>query len=102
MKGKEIMMRKKTMKKGLSTAVFTVYTAFCCMLLFGMNGQAYIDPSVMTYMIQAVAGIVIAIGAVVGIYWRRTRNKIRNKLGMDENQGKEVESDEIKVKQDKL
>ena len=27
---------------------------------------AYIDPSVMTYTIQAVAGIAIAIGAAVG------------------------------------
>lgn len=94
-------MRKRTMKKGLSAAVFSVYAAFCFMLLFGVNGQAYIDPSVMTYVIQAAAGIVIAIGAAAGIYWRRARNKIRDKLGIDENQGKEVEPDEIKVKQDR-
>lgn len=55
----------------------------------------YIDPSVMTYAIQAVAGVVIAIGAAVGIYWRKAKKKMNEKLGIDENRNKEVESDEI-------
>ena len=59
---------------------------------------AYIDPSVMTYTIQAVAGIAIAIGAAVGIYFRKAKKKVSNKLGIDENRNKEVESDEIIVK----
>ena len=29
-----------------------VLTAFTAMLMFGANGEAYIDPSVMTYVIQ--------------------------------------------------
>jgi len=62
------------------------------------NVRAYIDPSVMTYTIQAVAGIAIAIGAAVGIYFRRAKKKIGNKLNIDENKNKEVESDEIVVK----
>lgn len=73
------------MKKKLWTTGFAVYVSICCMLLFGANGQAYIDPSVMTYVIQAVSGIVIAAGAVVGIYWRKAKRKINNKLGIDEN-----------------
>ena len=59
---------------------------------------AYIDPSVMTYTIQAVAGIAIAIGAAVGIYFRKAKKKVSDKLGIDENRNKEVESDEIVVK----
>lgn len=55
----------------------------------------YIDPSVMTYAIQAIAGVVIAIGAAVGIYWRKAKKKMNEKLGIDENRNKEVESDEI-------
>ena len=55
----------------------------------------YIDPSVMTYAIQAIAGVVIAIGAAVGIYWRKAKKKMNEKLGIDENRHKEVESDEI-------
>lgn len=51
----------------------------------------YLDPSVMTYAIQAIAGVVIAIGAVAGIYWRKAKKKIDSKLGIDENKNKEVE-----------
>lgn len=58
---------------------------------------AYIDPSVMTYAIQAVAGIVIAVGAFIGIYFRKIKKNVQNKLGIDENKNKEVESDEIKI-----
>lgn len=67
------------------------------MLLFGANGFAYIDPSVMTYVIQAVSGVVIAIGAGIGIYWRRAKKKINDKLEIDETKNKEVESDDIEV-----
>ncbi len=67
----------------------------CGMLLFGENGHAYIDPSVTTYVIQAVAGIVVAVGAAVGIYWRKAKKKLNDKLGVDENRNKEVESDDI-------
>ena len=56
---------------------------------------AYVDPSVITYSVQAIAGIVIALGAAVGIYWRRAKKKIDDKLGLDENRNKEVESDEV-------
>lgn len=66
--------------------------------MFCENVEAYIDPSVMTYAIQAGAGIVIAIGAVVGIYWHKAKRKISDKIGIDENKNKEVETDEIIVK----
>ena len=72
-----------------------VFTFIATMLLFGVNGQAYIDPSVMTYLIQAVAGVVIALGAGLGIYWKKAKKKAADKLGIDENRNKEVESDEI-------
>lgn len=64
-----------------------------CMMMFGMDIQAYIDPSVMTYLIQAVAGIVVAVGAVIGIYFRRAKKKINEKLGVEEK--KEIESDDF-------
>ncbi len=64
--------------------------------LFSICAEAYIDPSVMTYVIQAVAGVIIAIGAAIGIYFRRTKKKIQNKLGIKET--KEQESDEIITK----
>lgn len=90
----------KRLKNVIGYVAMSAYMMFGFMLLFGVNGQAYIDPSVMTYLIQAVAGVVIAIGAVIGIYWRKAKKKINNKLGIDENRNKEVESDEIIVKED--
>lgn len=84
-------------KLGLSILGGT-YIGFCFMLLFGVTGQAYIDPSVLTYVIQAVAGVVIAAGAVIGICWRKAKKKMNDKLGIDENRNKEVESDDIEIK----
>ena len=57
--------------------------------------SGYLDPSVMTYAIQAIAGVVIAIGAVAGIYWRKAKKKVSDKLGIDENKNKEVEGNDI-------
>lgn len=85
------------MKKSIKIVVFACYSGLCGMLLFGRDANAYIDPSVMTYIIQAVAGVVVAVGAVVGIYIRRAKKKVNEKLGIDENRNKEVESDEIVV-----
>lgn len=53
----------------------------------------YIDPSVMTYTVQIVAGVVVAAGALIGVLWRRAKKKVQDKLGIDENAGKEVEAD---------
>ena len=85
----------KCMKKTFALS----YVALCAMLAFGANACAYIDPSVMTYVIQAVAGIAIAVGAVAGVYFRKAKKKVNEKLGIDENRNKEVESDDITVEE---
>lgn len=54
---------------------------------------AYVDPSVMTYTIQAIAGAVIALGAVIGVSWRIMRKKAQKVLKIDENSKKEMEED---------
>ena len=83
------------MKRNLKNVVTLAWIFTAAMLFFGVNGSAYIDPSVMTYVIQAVAGVVVAVGAIVGIYWRRAKKKVSKMLGVDENKNKEVESDDI-------
>jgi len=55
---------------------------------------AYVDPSVMSYTVQAVAGVAIALGVVFGVVWRKIRRGANKVLKRDENAGKEVE-DEI-------
>ena len=71
---------------------FVNLTAYMARLR-SVNVGAYLDPSVMTYAIQVAAGVVVAIGAVVGIYWRKTKKKVQDKLGIDENAKKEIEED---------
>lgn len=84
----------------MKTVMMACFVGICSMLMFGLNANAYIDPSVMTYMIQVVAGIVVAVGAVVGIYFRKAKKKVSEKLGIDENKNKEVESDDILVEEE--
>ena len=59
-----------------------------------MNMFAYVDPSVMSYTVQAIAGVAIALGVVFGVVWRRLKKGASKALGRDENAGKEIE-DEI-------
>ena len=54
---------------------------------------AYIDPSVMSYTVQAIAGVAIALGVVFGVVWRKIKKGANKALGRDENSGKEVEDD---------
>lgn len=61
--------------------------------MFMQTNMAYIDPSVMTYAVQAIAGVVIAVGAVVAVMWRRAKKKLETKLGLEERSKKEVEDD---------
>lgn len=84
------------MKKINKIGILSVYTLLVIIML-SETALAYIDPSVMTYAIQAVAGIVIAVGAFIGIYFRKIKKNVQNKLGIDENKNKEIESDEIKI-----
>ena len=67
----------------------------CLTVILSTAVSAYLDPSVMTYTIQVVAGVFVAVGAVIGIYWRRAKKKVQDKLGIDENAKKEVEEDVI-------
>ena len=69
--------------------------------LFNLHVAGYIDPSVMTYAIQAIAGVIIAVGAFLGIYLRKAKKKLNNKLGIDENRNKEVETDDIVINESK-
>ena len=54
---------------------------------------AYIDPSVMSYTVQAIAGVAIALGVVFGVVWRKIKKGANKVMGRDENAGKEVEDD---------
>lgn len=39
----------------------------------------YIDPAMTSYIIQIIAGVVVACGAAVGIFWNKISRFFRNK-----------------------
>lgn len=86
------------MKKLLTALTLTL----ACAVMLSGYACAYIDPSVMTYTIQAVAGVVIAVAAVAGIWWRKVKKKASKALNIDENRNKEVESDVLEIQDDAL
>lgn len=59
---------------------------------FVHTAYAYVDPSVMTYTIQALAGVAVALSAVLGVAWRRLRRLLLKVLKIDENAGKQVDA----------
>lgn len=72
-----------------------LYFTAAFLLLMTVPAKAYIDPSVMTYAIQALAGIAIALGTFFGLYWRKIRRPILHFFNLDETAGREVESDAL-------
>ncbi len=61
------------MKKAVCRSIKFVYFFSCFFAIFSLKADAYIDPSTVTYVIQAVAGVLVAIGAAVTIF----RHKIK-------------------------
>ena len=56
------------MKKVLFWVANFLFFFECGMIMMMKPVHAYIDPSAVTYIIQAVAGVVIAIGALLTIF----------------------------------
>ncbi len=63
------------MKKIIPVAYFTI----CTMLLLTRTSFAYIDPSATAPIIQVVAGVLIAVGATIGIFWKKIKNAFNKK-----------------------
>ena len=73
----------------LSSAVLTMPAA-----------KAYIDPSVTTYAIQAIVGVVIAVGAVAAVWWRKAKRKVAKTLNINDSKGKSTEAELKEIKPD--
>ena len=66
------MKNKKTLRQVNRICFLFIGLFFMCTT----SVKAYIDPSVMTYAIQAISGIVIALGTVGSLLFRRLRRKL--------------------------
>lgn len=81
------------MKKMISRVLTTSYFALCFLMLFSKTAHAYIDPSTTTYIVQAVAGIAVAVGAFFMMYWRKLKRKMAEKMNIDADKNKETEEE---------
>ena len=51
----------------------------------------YVDPSILTYAITAVASVAVSIGAVVVIMGRKAKKTVAEKLNLEDKSIKETE-----------
>ena len=72
----------------LFDSLFVGVLAVLYLACFATPAQAYVDPSVVTYTIQALAGVAVALSAVLGVVWRRLRKRLYKALNIDENRDK--------------
>ena len=85
------------MKNGLKKSGRILLMAIYLVIFTMPAAHAYIDPSATTYLIQAIAGIVIAVGSVGIIFWRRAKKKLKDKVGIDFDKNKETEESVVAV-----
>lgn len=84
------------MKKFFSQVFKFMYFFGCFFVLFSNVAHAYIDPSAVTYVIQAVAGVLIALGAAFTIFRHKIfaffkRNKKKGDNGKNTIEFKDVD-----------
>ncbi len=86
------------MKKILGRTISFIYFFSCFFTVFTLHAHAYIDPSAVTYVIQAVAGVLIALGAAFTIFRHKIFAFFKGKKKTEEKEEaiefKDVEEDE--------
>ncbi|MDE6688066.1 MAG: hypothetical protein K2K17_12195 [Lachnospiraceae bacterium] len=70
-------------------AVKFIYFFTCFFMFFSNVSFAYIDPSAVTYVVQAVAAVFIALGAILTVF--------RHKIAQLFKKGKKEEQPEEKI-----
>ena len=87
------------MKKVLiCTGVFS-YFFVCATVMFSETAFAYLDPATTSYLIQIIAGVFIAAGAVFGIFWKKIKMFFVNMKmkALEKKLTKEAEKRERKI-----
>lgn len=85
-------MRKRVVWEKIEKVASFLYFFNCFFALFSMPVYAYIDPSAVTYIIQAVAGVLIALGAAFTIFRHKIFAFFRGK------KKEELQEDKIEFK----
>ena len=83
------------MKKMLSGFAKFSYFFVCGWYLFTLPVHAYIDPSAVRYIIQAVAGALIALGAVLTIFRHKIFAFFKKNRKADESEKSSIEFKDV-------
>ncbi len=83
------------MKKFLGKAFSLLYFMNCFHMLLTVPVHAYIDPSAVTYVIQAVAGVLIAVGAAFTIFRHKIFSFFKGKKKTEGEKGDAIEFKDI-------
>lgn len=88
------------MKKLLKRSAIFMYFFVFATLMFSQTAFAYLDPATTSYLIQIIAGVFIAIGAVFGIFWKKIKLFFTNQKmkALEKKLTKEAEKREQKAK----
>lgn len=76
------------MRKIIGWTFSFLYFFSCFFMLFSVPVHAYIDPSAVTYIIQGVAGVLIALGAAFAIFRHKIVGLFKKKKGEEEEESK--------------
>ena len=76
------------MKKIIGKTLSFFYFFNCFFALFTLPVHAYIDPSAVTYIIQGVAGVLIALGASLTIFRHKIFQLFKGKKADKEEEEK--------------
>lgn len=63
----------------MKRTVRTTFYLVCAFMLTTTTCHAYLDPATTSYIIQIAAGVLIALGTVVGIFWNKITRVFRKK-----------------------
>ncbi len=67
------------MKKLLCNMATIITYSVLLSVMLSTTAYAYIDSAATSYIIQIIAGVVIAFGVTVGIFWKKIKLFFRNK-----------------------
>ena len=82
------------MKSLIVKLALTVQSVLCLMAMMQVSASAaYLDPSSVSILATSISAVVIGLGAVFFVWWRKLKRKVAKTLGIDENANKEVEAD---------
>ncbi len=82
------------MKNLIVKLALAVQCVLCLMAMMLVSASAaYIDPSSVSILVTSISAVVIGLGAVFFVWWRKVKRKVSKTLGIDENANKEVEED---------